>query len=72
MSLKTMTSSVEDKKHEAIQSEQRQQQFVGAPRVEEIRQRAYEIHLERGGAHGWDQDDWLQAERDLTRRYQTR
>ena len=72
MSLKTMTSSVEDKKHEAIESEQRQPQFVGAPRVEEIRQRAYEIHLERGGAHGWDQDDWLQAERDLTRRYQTR
>ena len=72
MSLKTMTSIVEDKKHEAIESEQRQPQFVGAPRVEEIRQRAYEIHLERGGAHGWDQDDWLQAERDLTRRYQTR
>jgi Protein of unknown function (DUF2934) len=72
MSLKTMTSSVADKKHEAIESEQRQSQSVGAPRVEEIRQRAYEIHLERGGAHGWDQDDWLQAERDLTRRYQTR
>jgi hypothetical protein len=71
MSLKTMTSSVEDKKHEAIESEQRQPQFVGAPKVEDIRQRAYEIHLERGGAHGWDQDDWLQAERDLTRRYQT-
>ena len=72
MSLKTVTSSVEDKKHEAIESEQRQPQSVGAPRVEEIRQRAYEIHLERGGEHGWDQDDWLQAERDLTRRYQTR
>jgi hypothetical protein len=72
MSLKTVTSSVEDKKHEAIGSEQRQPQFVGAPKVEEIRQRAYEIHLERGGAHGWDQDDWLQAEQDLTRRYQTR
>jgi len=71
MSLKTMTTSVEDKKHEAIESEQ-QSQFVGAPRVEDIRQRAYEIHLERGGGHGWDEDDWLQAERDLTRRYQTR
>jgi hypothetical protein len=71
MSLKTMTTSVEDKRHEAIESEGRQPQFVGAPRVEDIRQRAYEIHLERGGEHGWDQDDWLQAERDLTRRYQT-
>jgi hypothetical protein len=59
---------VEDKKHEAIESEQRQPQFVGAPRVEDIRQRAYEIHLERGGVHGWDQDDWLLAERDLAKK----
>jgi hypothetical protein len=37
----------------------------GAPSHEEIQKRAYEIHLERGGEHGQDMDDWLQAERDL-------
>jgi hypothetical protein len=32
---------------------------------EEIRVRAYEIHLERGGFPGNELDDWLQAEREL-------
>jgi hypothetical protein len=27
--------------------------------------RAYEIFLERGGQHGNDLDDWLQAEREM-------
>jgi len=31
----------------------------------EIRERAFEIHIERGGIHGCDLDDWLQAEREL-------
>ena len=32
--------------------------------AEEIRQRAYEIYIERGAADGCDVDDWLQAERE--------
>ncbi len=32
---------------------------------DQIRQRAYEIHLARGGAPGQDLDDWLQAEREF-------
>jgi hypothetical protein len=32
---------------------------------DEIRQRAYAIHLERGGEHGYDLDDWLRAEQEL-------
>jgi hypothetical protein len=32
---------------------------------EEIQLRAYEIHIERGGEHGYDLDDWLQAELEL-------
>jgi hypothetical protein len=32
---------------------------------ERIRQRAYEIHLARGGTPGQDFDDWLQAEREI-------
>ncbi len=35
------------------------------PSREEIRLRAYEIHLERGGLAGNELDDWLQAEREL-------
>jgi DUF2934 family protein len=33
----------------------------------DVARRAYELYLLRGGAHGHDQDDWLQAERELTR-----
>ena len=35
------------------------------PTEEEIRQRAYEIYLARGGAPGHEVEDWLQAEREL-------
>jgi len=33
--------------------------------VESVARRAYELYLSRGGAHGHDQDDWLQAEYEL-------
>ena len=35
------------------------------PSREEIAQRAYELYLARGGADGSEQEDWLQAEREL-------
>jgi len=35
------------------------------PAREEIERRAYELYLERGGIDGYDQEDWLQAEREL-------
>jgi hypothetical protein len=35
----------------------------------EIRQLAFEIHIERGGIHGCDLDDWMQAERELQQKY---
>jgi hypothetical protein len=74
MSAKAAIARTGDEKHqthETLEPEQKQPQLAGAPSVEEIRQRAYEIHLERGGVHGWDQDDWLQAERDLAQKYPT-
>lgn len=46
-----------------------EQQIQNAPTPEEIRQRAFEIHIEHGGIHGCDLDDWLQAERELRERY---
>lgn len=38
-----------------------------APSREAIAQRAYELYLARGGADGSEQEDWLQAERELQR-----
>jgi hypothetical protein len=40
-----------------------------APSPEQIRKRAFEIHIERGGIHGCDMDDWVQAERELQEKY---
>lgn len=31
----------------------------------DIARRAYELYVARGGEHGQDLDDWLQAERQL-------
>jgi Protein of unknown function (DUF2934) len=45
------------------------QPIKNAPTPEEIRQRAYEIHIERGGLYGCDMDDLLQAERELQKKY---
>ena len=38
------------------------------PRDEQIRVRAYELYVARGGAPGHEIDDWLQAEREFQRR----
>ena len=38
------------------------------PTDEEIAERAFELYLERGGEEGSEQDDWLQAERELRER----
>jgi hypothetical protein len=38
---------------------------LNEPEREKIERRAYELYLERGEVQGYDQDDWLQAEREL-------
>jgi hypothetical protein len=44
---------------------------VDAPRVtqEEIASRAYELYLERGQLPGYEEQDWLEAEKQLTTRF---
>jgi len=37
------------------------------PTDDDIRRRAYERYLERGGNHGRHFDDWLEAEKELRR-----
>jgi hypothetical protein len=41
---------------------------VGLPQVT-VRERAYELHIRRGGEHGHDQDDWLRAEQEILEQY---
>jgi hypothetical protein len=38
------------------------------PTFEEIAEAAYHRYLQRGGGHGADFEDWLEAERDLRSR----
>ena len=38
------------------------------PTYDDIAQAAYERYLRRGGSDGSDFDDWIEAERDLSRR----
>ena len=51
------------------QSLESEPQTTVHPTSEEIELRAHEIYLERGGAHGQDVEDWLQAESELAEKY---
>jgi hypothetical protein len=52
-----------------VRSRTEEQPRNGIPSPEEIRKRGFEIHVERGGIHGCDLDDWLRAERELQQKY---
>ena len=41
------------------------ERLLHATREQEIRNRAYEIYLQRGAQPGYEVEDWLQAEREL-------
>lgn len=42
------------------------EQLPPSRREQEIRIRAYEIYLRRGAQPGYEEEDWLQAERELS------
>lgn len=65
MKAKTAAIGLEGREPNMAGSEQSQGQLTSAPSPEQIRQRAYELHLESGCSHGRDLDDWLRAEREL-------
>jgi DUF2934 family protein len=52
-----------------VQPDVPEERGINRPSPTEIRQRAIEIHIERGGIHGCDQEDWMQAERGLLEKY---
>lgn len=59
-----------NKPREKSSSESQPQTASGAPTREEIELRAHEIYVERGGTHGQDVEDWLQAEHELLEKYE--
>ena len=65
MASKTKTIGGTDPTQPAGAVEERQG-LPHSPREEDLRDRAYEIHLRRGAQPGCEVDDWLQAERELT------
>ena len=72
MESKTLTADVTENEQGPHESEQMPPVLAIGPTVDEIRQRAYELHLEHGCTYGRDHDDWLEAERDLIEKYQAR
>ena len=54
------TQATSDRQEEAVKTS-----TVDSARLAEIRIRAYEIYMERGGQPGHDVDDWIQAEREI-------
>jgi hypothetical protein len=71
MKTKSETAGVDEEKQEGNLPGETAQAVAGGPSHENIQKRAYEIHLERGGGHGHDMEDWLEAERDLKTRGKT-
>jgi Protein of unknown function (DUF2934) len=59
---KTIGSSGPTQPRTAVEERER---LLHATREQEIRNRAYQIYLQRGAQPGNELEDWLQAEREL-------
>ena len=60
---KTIGSTDSTQPGTAVEERER---LLQSTREQEIRNRAYEIYLQRGAQPGYEVEDWLQAERELT------
>jgi Protein of unknown function (DUF2934) len=60
---KTIGSTDPTQSGPAVEERER---FLHSTREQEIRNRAYEIYLQRGAEPGHEVEDWLQAEREVT------
>jgi len=65
MSTESLTVSIENEDLELVPSGEAGARPENVPGVEEIRLRAYQKYIERGGTDGQDLDDWLLAEQEL-------
>jgi len=64
MASKAVISGSTDQRKPEAEVEERLR-FSQSTSEQEIRQRAYEIYLKRGGQPGSELEDWLQAEGEL-------
>jgi hypothetical protein len=72
MKAKVVAAGMEHREQEVAEFARNQPQLASTPTsLDEIQQRAYELRLERGCVHGYDLDDWLQAERELKEKAQS-
>jgi hypothetical protein len=69
MKLQDPITSAQTMSRSILRSHVAEESRSDGPSLAEIRERAFEIHIERGGIHGCDLDDWLQAERELQEKY---
>ena len=60
----------EPRKLEIVKTEPRKNVVVPIKLEDEIRRRAHELYVQRGGAAGSEAEDWLTAEREVRQRYQ--
>jgi hypothetical protein len=60
-----ISTSAQEAAAEAADMGNAPEQTEGAPSDDDIRTRAYQRFLERGGGHGQHFDDWIEAEREL-------
>jgi hypothetical protein len=72
MTTATNASPADARMSPAIQQPHSSSQHMVRIPPEEIAERAYELFMARGGAHGQDIDDWLLAESELVRARLTR
>ena len=67
MTTTTIRSQADARMSHPIEPPQADYQQMVKVSPDEIAQRAYELFMSRGGAHGSDLDDWLIAESELMR-----
>ena len=60
---KTIGSTDSTQPGTAVEGRER---LLHSTREQEIKDRAYEIYLQRGAQPGYELEDWLQAERELS------
>jgi hypothetical protein len=72
MKLRDQATNAENTRPSRFRSDAPEERGKNVPTLDEIRRRALEIHIERGG-HGYDLDEyldeWMQAERELREKY---
>jgi hypothetical protein len=69
MKSQNLKTNIQNTPYTIFHSDVPEEKVQNGPTLAEIRQRAFEIHIERGGIHGCDLDDWRQAERELQEKY---